>query len=50
VWAIEEGLERSLQLPWPMLNSIVKKRLHAGQAEPPGTSVWTKSKFFFTQG
>lgn len=44
LWCIEQGLERSLQLPWGTTNSLVKERLVAGAPEPPGVSAFMKSK------
>lgn len=41
-WAVKEGLERMLALPWQTLNSLVKKRLLNGQGEPPGVKTFKK--------
>ena len=49
VWAMRNGLERSLALPWQTTNAITKERLVNGRPEPDGVVahatykiVWTK--------
>jgi hypothetical protein len=49
-WAIEEGLERSLQLPWQTLNKLTKERLIAGGTEPPGTKAFFRDKLSVLKG
>jgi hypothetical protein len=48
-WAIEQGLERKLMLPWGTINSITKDRLKAGENEPPGVKAFTKTKVVYTK-
>lgn len=43
-WAIENGLERSLALPWQTANAIVKERLLKGEPEPPGMKAFVRTK------
>lgn len=43
-WAIEEGLERQLALPWQTANSLVKDRLLKGEPEPPGMKAYVRTK------
>jgi uncharacterized protein (DUF2164 family) len=43
-WCLDEGLERSLQLPWQTLNSLTKARLLDGRPEPAGVTVYAKPK------
>jgi hypothetical protein len=44
LWAIEEGLERQMSLPWSTTNSLTKQRLLAGEPEPPGVKLFSKTK------
>lgn len=48
-WAVAEGLERMLMLPWSTINSITKKRLLAGQPEPPGVKTFKKQTIVYTE-
>ncbi|MEN6605886.1 MAG: hypothetical protein ABFD60_01485 [Bryobacteraceae bacterium] len=43
-WAIAEGLERLMALPWQTTNSITKERLLTGKPEPDGVEVYAKTK------
>jgi hypothetical protein len=43
-WAIAEGLERQLALPWQTANSLVKDRLLKGEPEPPGMKAFVRTK------
>jgi hypothetical protein len=43
-WAVENGLERSLALPWQTANAIVKERLLKGEPEPPGMKAFVRTK------
>lgn len=43
-WCLSEGLERSLQLPWPTMSSMVKKMLLDGKEPPPGIKCFMKVK------
>jgi hypothetical protein len=44
VWCIKQGLERQMALPWMVTNALVKKMLLDGQEEPPGVTVFAKTK------
>ena len=41
-WAVENGHERDLQMPWATLNSIVKSCLESGIAIPDGVAVYNR--------
>jgi len=43
-WAIENGYERQLALPWQTINAIVKERLIAGNPEPDGCETFRNRK------
>lgn len=43
-WAISNGLERSLMLPWQTLNSISKEKLLKGEPPPDGVKIYAKAK------
>jgi hypothetical protein len=43
-WAMRNGLERSLALPWQTLNALSKDRLLQGEEPPPGVKMWSKPK------
>lgn len=43
-WCIEQGLERQMALPWQTTNSLTKQMLLSGEAEPPGVTVYAKTK------
>lgn len=47
LWCVKNGLERSLQLPFPTTNSITKQRLLAGEPEPDGVVAFMKTKIVF---
>ena len=47
LWCLEQGLERSMKLPWQSTSAIVKERLLSGEAEPPGITTYAKSKLVF---
>lgn len=49
LWAIKNGYERQLGLPWMTLNSITAERLMAGDAEPDGVECFMKNTIYFTQ-
>jgi hypothetical protein len=49
-WAIDSGLERSLQLPWATLNSHVKELLPMGEPIPPGVKLWVRTTVRLTRG
>lgn len=44
VWAVKNGLERSLALPWQTSNAIVKERLLKGEEPPPGIKAYVRTK------
>lgn len=44
LWCIEEGLERSLTLPWMTTNSLTKERLLQGEKEPDGVKAYIRDK------
>lgn len=48
IWAVAQGLERLLALPWATLNKHVKELLLAGQPEPPGVKTFKKRKIILT--
>lgn len=48
-WAIKEGLERSLQLPWQTTNALTKERLLKGLPEPTGVTATVKTKWVLTR-
>lgn len=43
-WCVQEGLENLMVLPWATTNSLTKDRLVNGLSEPPGVTVYAKSK------
>lgn len=43
-WAVKEGLERQLALPWQTANALVKDRLLKGEPEPPGMKAYVRTK------
>lgn len=47
-WAIKNGMERMLALPWQTINSITKECLIKAMPEPDGVKVWKKSKLVYT--
>lgn len=47
-WAMEQGLERMLSLPWQTVNSLTKEALLKGEAEPEGVKAYVKTKIVFT--
>lgn len=44
LWCIENGYERQLQLHYQTMNTIIKERLLAGEAEPDGTEAYAYTK------
>lgn len=49
-WAIANGYEESLALPWQTTNSITKERLLAGEACPAGVTAFVKNKLVLRKG
>tara|TARA_R110000824_G_scaffold53800_1_gene148603 strand:+ start:6608 stop:7132 length:525 start_codon:yes stop_codon:yes gene_type:complete len=47
IWCLEQGLGRSMKLPWQSTSSIVKERLLGGEPEPPGITTYVKNKLTF---
>ena len=47
LWCIEQGLERSLVLPWATTNALTKERLLNGEPEPTGVKAFVKTKLVF---
>jgi len=43
-WAVDNGLERQLALPWPTTNALTKAALEAGQPEPAGVQTFSRPK------
>lgn len=48
IWAIKNGLENSLALPWPTLNALTKDALLRGEAEPDGVEAIARPKIVCT--
>jgi len=48
-WALKNGLERKMSLPWKTLEGLVKQRLLDGMEDIPGVKVFNKIKFVFTK-
>lgn len=48
-WCVENGLMRSLNLAWQTTNAMVKERLLAGAAPPPGVEATCRTKLVFTK-
>lgn len=44
LWALSEGLEKQMCLPWATSNSLAKQHLLAGEPEPPGLKIYAKAK------
>jgi len=44
LWAVDQGLERQMVLPWATSNSLAKQMLLAGEPEPPGIKIFAKTK------
>jgi hypothetical protein len=49
-WAIANGLERSLRLPWPKLNMLLKGALLEGDPYPDGVDAYKKQKLVLVKG
>jgi len=43
LWCIQSGLSSQMVLPWQTTNALVKDRLMAGEAEPPGIAVSSRT-------
>jgi hypothetical protein len=48
-WAITNGLEKSLQLPWQTTNKLTKEALLEGENEPDGVVAFAKDKIVMTK-
>lgn len=44
-WAVQNGLEDSLVLPWQTTNKLLKDALESGQPEPDGIKAFLVTKF-----
>lgn len=49
-WCIDNGLERSLQLPWAKTNAMTKEFLLRGETPPDGVEAFQKDKVVFSDG
>lgn len=49
-WAMEQGLERSLSLPWQTTNALTKELLLKGQPAPAGVEATVNTKVILTRG
>lgn len=49
LWAIANGLEHDLQLPWQSINKLTKDALLAGEEEPDGVIAYSKPKIVRTR-
>jgi len=50
LWCINNGLEKSLALPWQTTNSLTKERLLHGEPEPDGVTCFSKVKIRYAGG
>lgn len=48
-WAVANGYETQLTLPWQTVNSLAKERLLASEEPPPGVKVFLKNKVVLRQ-
>lgn len=44
LWCIKQGMERDMHLHWGKTNSMTKEMLLAGDPEPPGVTVYAKTR------
>lgn len=44
LWAIAQGLEQQMTLPWMTLNGLAKKMLLEGEEPPAGTTIFAKTQ------
>lgn len=44
IWCVDQGLERQMTLPWQTVNKLAKDRLLEGEEEPPGVTLYAKTK------
>jgi hypothetical protein len=49
-WAIANGLENLLSLPWQTVNALTKESLLKGEPEPDGVSATSYPKVVYTKG
>lgn len=49
-WALDNGYERSLALPWQTTNAVAKELLLKGEDIPAGTKVWMRPKLVLRKG
>lgn len=50
VWAIANGMERLLSLPWQTVNKLTKDAILAGESEPDGVTCYAKTKIVLRRG
>lgn len=48
-WAVDNGFEARMALPWQTVNALTKERLLAGEAPPPGVEVYALDKLKVTK-
>lgn len=48
-WAVNQGLERLLTLPWQTVNAQAKERLLSGDAMPAGVEINVRTRTVFTK-
>ena len=49
-WAMDNGLETSLALPWQTVNALTKEMLLRGEEPPDGVEAEARTKVVFTKG
>lgn len=49
-WAVANGYESQLSLPWQTINAITKQHRLDGQPDPDGVSVFSKTKVVLRRG
>lgn len=49
LWAIENGMENSLSLPWQTVNALTKEALLRGEEPPAGVECTTRTKVVYTK-
>jgi len=49
IWAVENGLEDSLALPWQTVNAIAKELLLKGEEPPAGVELTARVKVVYTK-
>jgi hypothetical protein len=49
-WAVANGYERSLTMPWQTVNAVAKERLLAGEPSPDGVELAVRTKTVLRKG